>query len=134
LNKPVPGNRTLGVAVALGTPTVGDICDATVSWPPNHRFWTITAHITASDVCDGAPAVRLVSITSNQPVDGRGDGHTSPDVRGAAFGTDDRGFQLRAERRGARTRIYTITYEAQDDHGNVTTRQAFVQVPGNRGH
>jgi hypothetical protein len=97
-------------------------------------FRTITATITATDVCDAAPTVRLVSISSNQPVDGRGDGHTAPDVRNAAFGTDDRVFDLRAERRGGHTRIYTITYQAEDDHGNVTTQQAFVEVPANQGH
>ena len=94
----------------------------------------VTTVCGASAVSPAANAVRLVSITSNQPVDGRGDGHTAPDVRNAAFGTDDRVFDLRAERRGGHTRIYTITYQAEDDHGNVTTRQAFVEVPANQGH
>jgi endo-1,4-beta-xylanase len=57
------------------------------------------------------------------------------DIQGAAFGTDDRQFLLRAERSGTGSgRVYTITYEAADDSGNVTTRQATVTVPRNQGN
>ena len=99
-------------------------------WPPNHKLVTITASITVTDDCDPNPKVRLVSITSNEPDNGLGDGNTAGDVQGAAIGTDDRTFQLRAERSGRGTgRVYTVTYEASDASGNTTTQQATVSVP-----
>jgi hypothetical protein len=79
------------------------------------------------------PVVRLVSITSNEPDDDNGDGNTVNDIQGAAFGTADFVFQLRAERRGGGTgRIYTVTYEVEDASGNTTTTQALVTVPHNQ--
>ena len=90
----------------------------------------MTATIVTSDTCDASPAIRLVSITSNEPDNGLGDGDKPQDIQGAAFGTDDRQFLLRSERSGGGSgRIYTITYSATDASGNVTTRQATVTVP-----
>ena len=98
--------------------------------PPSHRLETITATITASDTCDTAPTIRLVSITSNEPDNGLGDGDQPNDVQGAAFGTDDRQFQLRRERSGnGGGRVYTIIYSATDDSGNTTLERATVTVP-----
>lgn len=102
-------------------------------WPPNHKMVTITATIVATDTCDPTPSIRLVSIASDEPDNGTGDGNTSPDVLGADFGTDDRQFQLRAERAGnGDGRVYTITYVAEDASHNKTTRQATVVVPHNQ--
>ncbi len=99
-------------------------------WPPKHKLVEVTATLVASDVCDADPEIRLVSITSSEHDDGLGDGDTSGDVQGATFGTDDRTFLLRAERRGDGTgRTYAIGYEAEDDSGNTTLRQATVRVP-----
>jgi hypothetical protein len=100
----------------------------TVLWPPNHRLITVEATIVVEDICDSVPQVRLVSITSDQPDDGLGDGATEADIQGADFGTDDRQFQLRAERSGVGSdpRIYTVVYEVADASGNVT--QGSVQV------
>lgn len=98
-------------------------------WPPDHRMVTIQTDITVEDVCSEV-TVRLVSITSNEPDNGTGDGDTTNDIQGAAFGNDDREFQLRAERSGnGNGRVYTITYEAEDTSGNTTVRQATVTVP-----
>jgi endo-1,4-beta-xylanase len=103
-------------------------------WPPNHRLVPIAVTVTTSDVCDENPDVRLVSITSNEGTLANGSGHTSPDVEGAAFGSDDRAFLLRAERRGpGNGRVYTITYEAEDGSGNVTTRTVAVTVAKSQG-
>ena len=102
----------------------------TVLWPPNHKMVSIEATIAATDVCDSAPTVTLVSITSNEPDNGKGDGNTTGDIQAAAFGTDDRDFLLRAERSGKGTgREYTITYELSDGSGNTTQKQAVVTVP-----
>lgn len=94
-------------------------------WPPNRQFVTITATVSATDNCDPNPAIHLVSIVSNEP--------GSDQVAGAAFGTDDRQFQVRAERNGTGTgRVYTVTYEAVDASGNRTPKQATITVPHNR--
>ncbi|MBX3027834.1 hypothetical protein KF840_23310 [bacterium] len=89
----------------------------------------VTATIRTSDLCDPQPIVRLKSITSNEG-DLADATHTNPDIQGAAFGTDDRQFQLRATHRVPnRGRLYTITYEISDHSGNVTTRLATVSAP-----
>jgi hypothetical protein len=101
----------------------------TTMWPPNHKMAQITASITVSDVCDPHPTVRVISITSNEPDNGLGDGDTQDDIQQATFGTDDRTFLLRSERSGGGNgRVYTVTYEASDGSGNKTVRQATVTV------
>jgi hypothetical protein len=103
----------------------------TVLWPPNHKLVTVEATIVVEDICEATPQVRLVSITSNEPDDGLGDGATEADIQGADFGTDDRQFQLRAERSGVGSgpRIYTVVYEVADASGNVTQGSVEVVVP-----
>ena len=58
-----------------------------VIWPPNNKMVTVNAAITASSPNGHPTAVELVSITSSEP---GGD-----DIQGAAFGADDRVFDVR---------------------------------------
>jgi hypothetical protein len=109
--------------------------DVTVSpnvlWPPDHKFVEVTATISTTDNCDRSPVVTLVSITSNEPPNGK-----DPDIQDAAFGTDDRTFSLRAERdtgQGSTGRVYTITYRVTDKAGNATVKTATVTVPADQG-
>jgi hypothetical protein len=114
-------------------PSLSVVLSPAVLWPPNHKMVDITATIVATDVCDASPQVKLLAITSNEPDNGQGDGNTTGDIQGAAYGTDDRHFQLRAERSGnGNGRIYTVTYEARDASNNVAVRQAIVTVPHNQ--
>jgi hypothetical protein len=116
-------------------PELQVVVSPTVLWPPNHKMVKIRAQIGTEDVCDAAPAVKLLSITSNEPDNGLGDGDTKNDIQGAAFGTDDREFFLRAERSGKGDgRIYSIVYETTDASGNATLQTVVVTVPKSRGH
>jgi hypothetical protein len=80
--------------------------------------------------------VTLVSITSNESDNAKGDGNTNGDIPAADIGTDDREFRLRAERQGGGDgRIYTVTYAATDGCGNTTETSAEVRVPHDQsGH
>jgi hypothetical protein len=128
------GSDTQSVTIVDTTPPEISISlSRTVLWPPNHAMIPITVDVTVEDICDPSPTVQLVSITSNEPDNGLGDGNTSPDIQDAEFGTDDRSFLLRAERSGRGTgRIYTITYRASDSSGNWAEASAEVLVPRNR--
>ena len=96
-------------------------------WPPNHKYVRVNVTATASGVC-GAVTIELVSVESNEPDNGLGDGDTANDI----VIVDDFHFDLRAERSGlGGDRIYTITYRATDSAGNTTTAQAYVKVPLN---
>jgi hypothetical protein len=102
-----------------------------VLWPPDHKLVDVTATISSRDNCDPNPTVTLVSIASNEPPNNK-----DPDIQGAAFGTDDRTFSLRAERdtaKGATGRIYTVTYRVTDKSGNATLKSATVTVPTSNG-
>ncbi|MHC4498106.1 MAG: right-handed parallel beta-helix repeat-containing protein [Planctomycetota bacterium] len=100
-----------------------------VLWPPNRRMVKITPSWEVSDNCDELPDVTLVSITMNEDDDAKGNGHRSDDIRVKPDGS----IYLRAERSGKGTgRIYTITYRAVDDSGNVTQKSTAVTVPHNR--
>jgi hypothetical protein len=114
-------------------PTLTLSLSPTEIWPPNHRMVKVTATITVADVCDPNPTVRLLSIVSNEPDNGLGDGDTENDIQGAVLGTDDREFFVRAERSGTGTgRVYMVTYEARDASGNSTVKTATVSVPHSR--
>jgi hypothetical protein len=100
-----------------------------VLWPPNHTMVLITPSWEVSDNCDEWPEVTLVSITSSEEdnAKGDGDGDTTGDI---LVDPNDGSIYLRAERTGSGSgRIYTITYEAVDDSGNVTVGSATVTVP-----
>lgn len=104
-----------------------------VLWPPNHKLIPITASITVVDQCDDVPTVRLISVTSNEPDNGLGDGDKPDDIQDASFGTDDREFQVRSERSGLGSgRTYTVTYEATDASSNVSVETAILSGPKNR--
>jgi predicted extracellular nuclease len=109
-------------------PTLGVSVSPSTLDPPNHKYVTVNATITASDNSGVAPTVTLVSATSNEPdnAPGDADGNTTNDIDQVDLDT----FRLRAERSEAGTgRIYTLTYRATDACGNRTTRSATVRVP-----
>lgn len=93
-------------------------------WPPNHKLVGIAVTVSASDDTDPNPRVKLVSITCNDGC------NPVQDIAQATVNTDDRVFQLRAERTGAGSgRTYTITYSATDASGNSTAAKTTVVVP-----
>jgi hypothetical protein len=127
------GNTATGsFDVIVQDTTAPEITVATASpnslWPPNHKMVSVTLTVEATDAVDPAPAIAIVSVTSNQPVNGTGDGDTAPDW----VITGPRSLQLRAERSGNNERIYTITVSATDLYGNVSTATIEVRVPGSR--
>ena len=94
---------------------------------PNHSL-RLVAVISASDACDAAPSLE-VSVSSNEPENGTGDGDTSPDWRviSTSQGTE---VWVRAERAGSGTgRMYTITANAADQSGNQAVSTRRVSVP-----
>jgi hypothetical protein len=100
----------------------------TVLWPPNHKLVRVDATVNVSDSCSGATAV-LTSVTSDQPDNGTGDGDAANDIQGAALGTSDLSFFLRAERSGQAGRTYTVVYTVTDASGNRAEARATVRVP-----
>jgi hypothetical protein len=103
-------------------------------WPANHRLVDVHADVLV-DEC-GPYTVRLVSVTSNEPDNGLGDGDTPGDIQGVSAGTADYDFELRAERAGGGGgRVYTVVYEVVDAMGLVTIAEARVVVPHDQsGH
>jgi len=100
-----------------------------VLWPADHRMVEVTVSAVLGDLLDPAPTARIVSVSSNEPADGLGDGDTSPDWEI----TGDLTLRLRAERAGTGSgREYTITVEARDASGNTTIQTVVVSVPKNR--
>lgn len=129
---PFSASQFEGFGIDTTPPTLQVSVSPSVLWSANHGLVSITASVSVQDNLDLNPTVELVSITSNEPINGRGDGNTDGDIQGAAFGTDDRQFLLRAERSGnLNDRVYTILYRAHDAAGNTATATATVTVPHN---
>lgn len=101
-----------------------------VLWPPNHKLVEVEFTVTASDVCDADLTWELVSVVSNEPDNGLGDGDTPDDIQGDDPGSADSMIRLRAERSGTgEGRVYTATFAATDCSGNTTEASANVYVP-----
>jgi hypothetical protein len=95
-----------------------------VLWPPNHAMIPVTITADATDLC--SPTVcQVVSVTSNEPANGRGDGNTTSDFQL----TGPLAASLRAERAGGGSgRLYTLTVQCADAAGNSATEPVTVTV------
>ncbi len=91
-------------------------------WPPDHKLIDVTISATLVDAVDPSPTWSILSVSSNQPTQGTGDGDQPVDW----FITGNNTLKLRAERSSGQDRIYTITIQTLDSSGNVGT--ATVQV------
>lgn len=93
-------------------------------WPPNHKL----ASVRISGVADpNNDALRLVitQVTQDEPIEGLGDGDTSPDavIQGSSA-------LLRSERSGnGNGRVYQIHFTADDDQGGICSGSVQVTVP-----
>ena len=124
-------------STATQTVTVSDsqppsITNVSVSnaqlWPANHKMVNVKVSYEAADSCGSATT--SISVTSNEPENGLGDGDTGPDI----VIVNDHLVSLRAERSGLGTgRVYTIRVNATDASGNTSTATATVTVPLNQG-
>ena len=130
---------TGNTAMATTTVTVVDTTPPTIHsvtatpntlWPPNHQMVPVAVTVDVSDICDAQPTCKIISVTSNEPVNGTGDGATSPDWEIVG----DLAVRLRAERAGPKSvRVYTITVRCTDDSGNSSQRTVPVSVVHDQG-
>jgi hypothetical protein len=126
---------TVAVEIVDTTPPEIQVSlDPAEIWPPNHRMVDVHASVVVMD-CDHDVEIVLVSVTSNEPDNGIGDGNTEPDIMGVSAGTEDYHFQVRAERAGPGSgRVYTVVYRATDQSGNEAIGTAYARVPHDQGH
>lgn len=98
-------------------------------WPPNHEMVRVNVQLQAEDPCRPLD-IRIISVSSNQPVNGGGDGDTAPDwdIIGPLA------VMLRAERAGTGDeRVYTIRVRFADAVENEGFENVRVWVPHDRG-
>jgi|GEM_PF-6581394 len=106
--------------------------DPIALWPPNHKYHTITPEMVfelAEDAC-GRPidlaSVEIVSVSSDEPEDDKGDGKTVDDI----VIDCPNNVMLRAERMGGGMgRVYTIVYRITGDNEVETEVEFQVIVP-----
>jgi hypothetical protein len=119
-------------AIARTTPSTRTL------WPPNHKLVEVGVAVDATDNCGGseggpggdAVQCQVTRVTSNEPINGRGDGNTNWDWEI----TGPLSVKLRAERAGpGSSRIYTVWVACTDASGHVTTGSTDVTVPHDQG-
>jgi hypothetical protein len=128
----VQGRQTF--FVPMDTPNRPLICEGAVPstailWPPDHKLQSVSVLGLASP--SGSPiSVVITHITQDEPVNGLGDGDTSPD----GFGVGTSSAMLRAERSGtANGRVYNVSFFASDSAGGTCTGTVAVGVPHDQG-
>jgi hypothetical protein len=116
------------VQVVDTTPPVIESVTATpnVLWPPNHKLVPISVDVEVTDVCDAGSSCQITGVTSNEPINGIGDGSSEPDV----VITGPLSLEVRSERAGNLVgRVYTIEVQCGDASGNTATKTVNVTVP-----
>lgn len=108
----------------------GATANPSILWPPNHKMVNVTINYSDTDNCTASSAIICdLTVSSNEPTDGTGDGHTATDWTVV----DAHHVQLRAERSGSGNgRIYTITITCKDSSNNTSTKTVIVTVPHNK--
>jgi chitinase len=98
--------------------------------PPNHKLRLV--RLAGATDPDGDPVTLVVKgVTQDEPVNGTGDGDTSPD---AQAGPTSDSVKLRAERAGSGDgRVYRIRFEGSDGKGGTCAGAVNVTVPRSQG-
>jgi len=100
-------------------------------WPPNHKLRLVTV-TGASDPEGDALVTAVTGVTQDEPVNGLGDGNTSPD---AVLGPASNQVRLRAERSGTGDgRVYRIAVTVTDAFGLTCDATLRVAVPHDQNH
>jgi hypothetical protein len=98
-------------------------------WPPNHQ-WAKIKVLGVTDPDDDPITIVIDSIFQDEPVNGSGDGNTSPDGKGIGSSA----ASVRAERQGSGNgRVYHITFTANDGNGGTCSGEVSVGVPKSQG-
>ena len=86
--------------------------------------------LNVSDNQDPNPTTEIVGVAVSEPDDIQGSGNTGPDFE---ITPDGRVF-VRAERSGTgQKRVYTVTFKAQDQAGNMSFASVDITVPHDQG-
>lgn len=122
-------NDTVFTLVSNPTPVItGATANPSELWSPNHKMVDVKVDYNVTDNC--GPITTTLSISSNEPVNGTGDGDTAPDWE--AVGNHQ--VRLRAERSGkGNGRTYTITIIATDSANQSSIKVVTVSVPKSQG-
>jgi hypothetical protein len=127
-----PAGGTVQGGAACAPDTTPPVISAVSATPstlgaPNHKMTPVSINVKVADNCT-TPTWTVTSVSSNEPVNGTGDGDTEPDWTLAG-----QKVTLRAERAGTGSgRTYTVTVTAKDAAGNTSTGTTTVSVPHNR--
>ena len=124
---PDPSDNSSTVVTSLNhDPVCTDVTAGDDLWPPNHQF--VTRTLTGATDVDGDTLVTTISgVTQDEPLDGLGDGKTTPDARP---GPSSDQVDLRAERSGLGDgRVYRIDFTVSDGRGGSCSGTALAGVP-----
>ncbi len=131
-DKGATGSCTALVTVVDTTPPSlsQPVASPSVLWPPNHKLVDVSIHYVAADNCSQPAAIGCaLGVASDEPIDGAGDGHSSPDwlVTGAHR------VELRSERSGpGGGRVYGVSVECHDEAMNGISGGVDVVAPHHR--
>ena len=107
-----PTGVCLSASVGCSAPVItGAVADKTALWPPNHKMVDVTIDYDSTSNCAGSCTL---SVTSNEPQNGPGNGNTGSDW----VVVDAHHVQLRAEHAG---HSYTITITCSNATGSTST-------------
>ena len=120
-NFPITVNDVEGPTIT--TPTI----TPSTLWPPNHQLANCSVAYSATDNCTPGGAITCgLSVTSDEPINGLGDGDQAPDW----LIVNPTLVRLRAERSGTGDgRVYTVTVTCTDQAGVSTSRNTTANVP-----
>jgi probable HAF family extracellular repeat protein len=117
------------MATSCAAPVISEVsATPNVLWPPNHNFVPVSIGYTVDDRCASKCGL---SVSSNEPLNGKGDGNTSVDWQVI----DVHQVQLRAERAGNGSgRVYTVSVTCTNESNQQSSTKAVqVSVPHDRG-
>ncbi len=102
--------------------------DPSSMWPPNHKMVAVRI-FGVTDRDNDKTTISVTGVTQDEPINGLGDGDTSPD----AVIQSDGSVLLRAERAGkGNGRVYSIQFTATDQYGQSCSGSVAVTVPHNK--